>query len=270
MEPAPVGATSKKKAARPRKPPQRPGTGLFGKAVLKEAIDLLPKLPDTDAVEEIRQFLRRNLHFNSEETRHRSANYIISRMFPSGRADASLRLFAKRYAGKQDLKEACFYRFMKAEPLLQQVTEDLLLPSIGQGRLTRRKIKDYLGRKVPGSRSIDTCATAIVAAYLAAGIVKADRAKITYAVHDIPLAGFAFILHSEFPEPGMYDLAQVDGNPAVRAMLWIPEQILSSLYELRNGGLISKISEIDNIRQFTTKWTLDQLVEHLVSRGERA
>ena len=46
--------------------------------------------------------------------------------------------------------------------------------------------------------------------------------------------------------------------------------LLPSLYELRNQGLISKVSEIDNIRQFTTKWTLDELVEHLVAEGMKA
>ena len=46
-------------------------------------------------------------------------------------------------------------------------------------------------------------------------------------------------------------------------MLWNPEFILPELYELRNQGLISKVSDIDTVRQFTTKFTLDQLVERL-------
>lgn len=46
----------------------RRGTGLFGKAMLKEAIEILPLLPDTESVEEVRRFLRDNLHFSSEQT----------------------------------------------------------------------------------------------------------------------------------------------------------------------------------------------------------
>jgi len=38
---------------------------------------------------------------------------------------------------------------------------------------------------------------------------------------------------------------------------------------LRNQRLISKVSEIDNIRQFTTKYTLAGVVEHIVSGGEK-
>jgi hypothetical protein len=31
--------------------------------------------------------------------------------------------------------------------------------------------------------------------------------------------------------------------------------------------MISKVSEIDNIRQFTTKWTLGQVVGHLAAKS---
>ena len=58
----------------------------------------------------------------------------------------------------------------------------------------------------------------------------------------------------------------LDGH-SIRAMLWNPERLLHALYELRNQGLISKISEIDNIRQFTTKHTLARVVEQIVSGG---
>lgn len=46
---------------------RRIGTGLFGKAVLKEAIELLPVLPATDSLDGLRQFLRAHLHFSAEE-----------------------------------------------------------------------------------------------------------------------------------------------------------------------------------------------------------
>jgi len=67
----------------------------------------------------------------------------------------------------------------------------------------------------------------------------------------------------------MYDITKLESNPTIRAMLWNPDKILVSLYELRNQGIISKISEIDNIRQFTVKWTLDQVVEHVIAGGKR-
>jgi len=107
-----------RKAVSPRR-----GTAMFGKAVLKEAIELLPHFPDTESLPEIGAFLRSHLHFSAEQTRQRYANYIIRRMFPEGYADQALREFATTYAKRQELREVCFYRFCKAEPLMFSIIE---------------------------------------------------------------------------------------------------------------------------------------------------
>jgi len=247
---------------------QRYGTEMFGKAVLKEAVQILPKLPDSESLDEIRSFLRAKLHFSAEQTRHRYANYITRRMFPNGYADAPLLLFAKAFPDAQELRDVCFYRFLLSEPLEVEIIEDLILPNLGSGRLSRERIRKRLAEKFPEAKSIVDCGKAIVDALTAGGIVKADRTKISFAYREIPVTSFAFVLHSEFPEPGMYDIRKLDENRMIRAMLWNPERLLHALYELRNQGLISKISEIDNIRQFTTKHTLAGVVEQIVSGGK--
>lgn len=84
------------------------------------------------------------------------------------------------------------------------------------------------------------------------------------------MASLAFVIYSEFPEPGMYDISKIESNRAIRVMLWNPDRILPSLYELRNQGIIAKVSEIDNVRQFTTKWDLAQMVQHLVACREKS
>lgn len=242
---------------------QRRGTGMFGKAILKEAIQILPSLPDTESLAEIRAFIRNNLHFSAEQTRERNANYIVRRMFPDGYADSSLRSFAKAFPDTQKLRDVCFYRFLRAEPLETELIEDLIIPNLGVGRLSRELIRKHLVEKFPEARSIVDSAKAIVDALTAANIVKADRSKITFAFRDISVLSFAFVLHSEFPEPGMYDIRKLEENRLIRAMLWNPERLLNTLYELRNRGFISKISEIDNIRQFTTRHTLAAMVAQL-------
>jgi DNA repair protein RadC len=256
--------------AKEQKVTPRRGTDLFVKAILKETIQILPRLPDTESLDEIRLFLRAELHFSAEQTRHRYANYIIRRMFPDGLADRPLRLFAKRFPKDQALRDVCFYRFMKAEPLEAEVIEALLIPSIGTGRLSRERIKQYLAGRYPSSQSIKDSSQAIVEAMVSAGVAKADKVTLTYAYREIPVPAFAFILHSEFPEPGMYDIKKVEQNPFIRAMLWNPEQLLSSLYELRNLGLLAKISEIDSIRQFTTRHALVEVVDRLAAGGNKA
>jgi len=254
----------------PKKTIQRSGTGLFGKAMLKEAIQILPHLPDTESLDEIRAFLRGNLHFSSEQTRQRNASYVIRRMFPHGYADAPLRRFAECFPGSVELGEVCFYRFVHVEPLVLNIVEDLIRPNIASGALSRRKLREYLSQKYPDSRSINDCAKATVDVLSAGGLVRTGREKIGFAYRDIPVASFAFILHSEFPEPGMYDIRKMEENRILHAMLWNPERLLSTLYELRNRGLISKVSEIDTVRQFTTKYTLGEAVDRLIAGETRA
>lgn len=262
--------TAPKHSSRQKKRIQRPGTGMFGKAMLKEAIRILPTLPDSESIDEIRSFIRNNLHFSAEQTRERNASYIIRRMFPNGLADHPLRAFAKAFPDTQELRDICFYRFLQAESLEVEFVEDLILPNLGTGKLTRDRIRQYLKEKFPEIRSIGDCSQAIVDALSAAGIVNADRTKISFAYRDIPIPSFAFVLHSEFPEPGMYDIRKLTENRRIRAMLWNPERLLHSLYELRNLGLISKVSEIDNIRQFTIKHTLAGVVEQIISGRKTA
>ena len=64
----------------------------------------------------------------------------------------------------------------------------------------------------------------------------------------------------------MYDIGLIDRNEVFRSQLWHPDDILPALYELRNQGLISKVSEIDTMRQFTVKYSLEEVVKQMVTR----
>jgi len=248
-----------------KKDVKRQGTGMFSQAVLKEGIEILPQLPDTENLEEIKQFIENNLHFSAVETRKRYSNYIISRLFLDGLADHALRSFAKNFAEGQELRDVCFYRFCKAEPLMFSIFEDIILPAIGNGQIERSRLRQYLTNRFPLSKNIKKGAKGIVEALNAGRIALSDRNKISCKYREISIPSFAFIVHSEFPEPGIYDIAKIEQNRSIRALLWNPNRVLPSLYELRNWGLIAKVSEIDTVRQFTTKYTLDQVVEKLVS-----
>lgn len=258
-----VSLSPKKELQQKKTPARKQGTGFFGKAVLKEAIQLLPNLPPHGTIDEIKNLIKQKLHFNAEETRRRRTDYIVYRMFPNNSGDSSLILFAQKYAGLQELREACFYRFCVVEPIMVRIIEELLLPSIGKGSVLRDSISEYIASLLPSSKSVKDYAHAIIDALAAGGIIKADRKQITFGYRDIPIASFAFVLHSEFPSSGMYDIAKLEENSRIRTMLWNPDRILPALYDLRNIGIITKISEIDNIRQFTTKWTLSQVVDNL-------
>ena len=245
----------------------RRGTELFAKAALKEAIAALPQLPDTESLDAISAYLRQRLPYSAEQTRSRNAEYIIRRMFPLGYADTALRRFARRYASTQALRDACFYRFLKAEPFMVRVAESLLLPNIGSGHLSRRELADFVAVCYPSIKRHRDYGLSITDALTAGGVVKADRLRLTFGYRDIPLAAFAFVLQSEFDQPGIYAISKLEASSAIRALLWNPDQLLPALYELRNLGLIAKVSEIDSIRQFAIRWNIEEVVERLEQAG---
>jgi hypothetical protein len=261
--------TGKAKTKTPKSAASRVRTGLFGKSMLEEAIEMLPLLPDTDSLEEVRDFLKNHLRFSAQSTRDRNAHYITQRMFPDGHADLALLAFARAYVSRQELRDVCFYRFCKVEPLMYEVIENLLLPAIGTGQLQRSVLRNYLTHRFPTYSSAKDCVFAIIDALTAGGVITADRLTMNFTYRDIKIPSFAFILHSEFPEPGMFDIGKLEQNRAIRAMLWKPDAIISALYELRNRNIISKVSEIDTVRQFTTKYTLEQVCEALARAGTR-
>lgn len=240
-------------------------TALFANALLRDTIAVLPRLPETASLDEVRVCIRSLLHYNGEQTRHRYASYITRRLFPDGRVDRALPAFARAYAGRQELRDVCFYRFCRAEPLMYDLIADLVLPSIGSGHLERYYLRGYLGQRFPdaAAQTVDNCGKAAVQALETTGLASSDRQTLTYAYRDIRIPAFAFIVLSEFPVPGMYDIAKLEQNRAIRSMLWNPDRLLPALYELRNRGLISKVSEIDSVRQFTTRATRDEVVEAL-------
>lgn len=251
--------------------PEKRVPRMFSPSALKEAVAILPTLPESGSADKARAFLRSRLHFNSEGTRSDYAGYIVKRIFPEGSIDSAMLTFARIYEGRRELRDVCFYRFCKSEPLMADVVVDLLLPSIGVGKISREAIRTFLGERFgPSHKYITKCTQAIVETLTAANLANSEKHSISFAYRDILLPSFAFVIHSEFPEPGMYDISKLEQNRVIRAMLWNPDRVLPSLYELRNQGIISKISEIDNIRQFTTRWALDEVVRQIVQTGGRA
>ena len=247
---------------------RRRGTEIFGKAVLKEAIQILPKMPLTTSMAEMTLFLNKNLPFNSEETRARRGRYVKFNMFPEGKVDISLLKFARAFSESRELKDVCFYQFCCAQNLMVDFIENIMVNRLNVGFMTRDIVTEYLNERFPGSKAIHDGSSAICEALLGAEITAKKNKNITFTLRSIPIMSFAFVLHSEFPEPGMYDIDKIDENRMLRAMLWNPDQFLHTLYELRNRGIISKISEIDNVRQFTTKYSLAGVVEQIISGGQ--
>jgi DNA repair protein RadC len=234
---------------------------------MKETVALAPELPETESLEEVRAFLRGRLHFSAEQTRERYASYIARRLFPEGYADRALRAFARAFAGRQELRDACFYRFCTAERLLPKVVNDLLRPAVGAGTLERARLRDYLAAQFPESRDVSNTAMAIVEALTGAGIAQVDRLRLRFGYREVAPAALAFVIYGEFPEPGMYEIRALEENAVVRALLWNPDRLLPGLYELQEQGMLARVSEIDRVRQFTTRGWRDEVIPALAAEA---
>jgi len=239
---------------------------IFANAVTRDSLEILPQLPETQDINAITAFIKNNLHYNSGESRNRYANYVVKRLFSGGNVDLSLIRFGHSFVNTPDLQDVCFYKYIHAEPFLHQIIIELLLPSISKGFVKRNEIVQYTDATFPNMKSNDKCVQAIVDVLVKTNMCKLQKQELTLKNRKPNLASFTYILHSEFKEPGMYAHNLLKGNSYISAMLWEPDCIEAMLYELRNNGYISKVSNIDGIKQFTTKYHLAEITEMLIMR----
>src|SRR5688500_7806884 len=118
------------------------------------------------------------------------------------------------YAGRRELRDDCFYRFCTVQALMPHVLDELVLPNLSSGAFERSRVRGYLRQQFPGAKdnTISTASGGMVDALVAGGIARADRNVITFAYRPVLLPSLAFILHSEFPEPGLHDLGLLEQN----------------------------------------------------------
>jgi hypothetical protein len=257
-------------APEPKQPVRRTRTGLFSACVFRDALKLIHKIPLGSTIDQAREFLQtQGLHYSGATTRHRYASYIINRVFPLGVVDQALCRFVRAFQGSQSHRDVLAYRHMCAEPLTREVVVDLILPALGRQVVPRTHLRKYLARKFPSAKpnSINSCGKAIVEILGESQLVGATRTELSVHSRQVDVNAFCFLVHSEFPEVGMHRLDDLEGSAAFKAMLWTKEDMKTCLYELRNRGLITKVSEVDSLRQFTTRYTLAEVVDRIEAGG---
>jgi hypothetical protein len=240
------------------------------KDLADHALAHLPQAAKYHSVEEFRNYLDGTLRFNSEATRRRSANYIVSRFFPSGVYNDDLPQFARVTDRKPALGEALFYLTCRAEKIASLVAEEIVFPSLAQGGVGRNRIREYVQSKFPDSKSANDVSQSIVRTYEVYGIGNASRTHLNVSLREGWLPSFAYILHLEFSEPGMHTFESMLDGPMHKWLLWDRQWMVKQLYLLREAGLLSKVSEIDRMRQFTTKYNLPEAVRRIAGLVEGA
>jgi hypothetical protein len=181
-------------------PPRFPEPKLrvYAKDLADHALEHIPKLSGCQSIEGIRTYLTGNLRFNSEATRRRNANYLISRFFPGDVVHHDVLAFAAAAEGKQAVGDALFYLTGRTEKIVSLVAEEVVFPSLTEGGVSRTRIRDCVQARLPGSKSAGEVGSAIVGTYQTYGIGSATRTRLNVVLREGCLASFAYILHLEF------------------------------------------------------------------------
>ena len=235
---------------------------MVSRSLLKDAAAILPTLPITDNFSEVREHIISNLKYNSEYSRKRYQRYITSYIFPDSIVDKPLLVFSKKVSSNT-LRNVCLYKFCKRYPLMQELFYELFIPNISRGTIARKKVDDYLKEKFPNSAMGVDGSRGFLESLKHANVIKSNGRNLTFGYRQVDPISFAYMLHAEFPSPGMYDISKIERNQLFVSQLWQSRDLLESLFVLRNKGIISKVSEIDTVRQFTTKFTLEQFAASL-------
>lgn len=247
-----------------------PSLRVYAKDLAEHALKHLPKLAGCKSIDDIRKYLTDKLSFNSQATRRRNANYLISRYFPGEVVHPDVATFAAAVEGQPALGDALFYLTSRTEKIVALVAEQIVFPSLALGGVSRTKIRDFVQAQFPNSKSAKQIGVAVVGTYQTFGVANATRTKLNVSLREGSLAAFAYVLHLEFPEPGMHSFEKMLNGPMHKWLLWDQEWMVRQLYVLREAGLLSKVSEIDRMRQFTTKYTLADAMKPIVALAKES
>lgn len=255
-----------------RKPePKEPQMRTFVNDEIANSLTFISQAAQFESLEAFKAYLKDRLPYNSESTRQRRANHILDRFFPGNRLDSPLTYYAAHCTSQQDLKPALFYHVLKAEPLAAKTAEEFIWPALPIGRVDREDMRDFILRYLPdiGASSQKNALRSLFTTYDLLSVGVQEGTTLRFQVHTGTLEAFLYILTAEFPQPGIYAFEVLEQGPLRRWLLWDREWLRRQLYNLRDFGLISKISEIDTIRQFTLQLDQSTALKHYFEHPER-
>lgn len=251
--------------------PEEPPMRTFANDEIANSLALIPQAAQFESYEVFKAHLQQRLPYNSESTRLRRANYILNRFFPQERLDVPLTYYASHCTTQEDLKPALFYHVLKAEPLAAEVAEEFIWPALPIGRVDREDLREFILRYLPGigASSQKNTLRSLFTTYDLLSIGVPDGTTLRFQVHRGTFEAFLYILTAEFPQPGMYRFEELEEGPMRHWLLWDREWMHQQLYNLRDLGILSKVSQIDALRQFTLQYDRWAALRHYFEHPER-
>jgi hypothetical protein len=254
-----------------RPEPSEPEMSTYANDEVANALELIPQAAQFETFEAFKNHLCDNLPYNSESTRKRRAGYILKRFFPKERLDVPLTYYAARCTSQEDLKPAVFYHVLKAEPLAAKVAEELIWPALPVGRIGREDMREFILRHLPDiSKASQTkILQALFKTYHLLSVAAEEGTSLRFQIHTGTLSGFLYVLTAQFAQSGIYSFETLEQGPMRHWLLWDREWMRGQLYNLRDLGIISKVSEIDTVRQFTLQFDQWTALRHFFEHPQR-
>jgi hypothetical protein len=224
--------------------------------VQDEIANVLRFIPESirfENVEGFKNYLEENLPYNSISTRRRRADYFINRYFPEKRINTPLTFFSGKCSDQVDLSHAVFYETLKAEPFVARIAEDVVWPALPTGYVDKEILREFIVRHLEdlGTSSLNKMLRAIFKTYDLLSVGEPEGDLLHIQIHKGTLEGFLYVLAAQYPRPGVYSFDSLYEGPMRHWLLWDKEWMRQQLYNLQDAAIISKVSEIDTVKQFT-------------------
>ncbi|HOU13762.1 MAG TPA: DUF1819 family protein [Anaerolineae bacterium] len=234
------------------------------------ALTFIPQAARFATYADFKEHLRQRLPYNAESTRQRRANYILERFFPGERLDTPLAYYAARCTA-EDLKPVLFYHICRAEPLAAAVAEELVWPALPRGYVEREEMREFILRHLPdlASSSQKKVLQSLYYTYSLLEIGISDDTTLRFQIRSSTLPAFLYLLTAEFPQPGIYTFEALEQGPLHRWLLWDRGWMRRQLYNLRDAGIVAKVSEIDTVRQFTLAYAIPDALRYFFEELDR-
>jgi hypothetical protein len=241
-----------------------PEVRTFANDEIANALVYIPKAAEFEDLAAFKVHLAERLPYNSASTRQRRANYITDRFLPDDVLHTPLTYYAARCATQEDLKPVLFYHVLQVELLVAKVAVEFIWPALPVGYIERETLREFILRYLPdASPATQTkILRSIYRTYDLLAVGVEANSTLHFRIRPGTFEAFLYIFTAEFPQPGIYTFDTLETGPLRHWLLWDREWIRRQLYNLRDLGIVTKVSEIDTVRQFSLQMDQRAALQH--------
>ena len=220
---------------------------------IESSLQFLPTAFDFGSKGSFAEYLKANLPYNTESTRARRGSYILNRYLNYPDIKNPLTFMLSKTNNILAHKNALFYVIQKQEKIAYQFAEEVIWANLALGFISKSQITEFLTRYFPmkEKNSINKVQKALLNTYALLGMGNEKDDRLYFSLHNAELESFLFVLTSEYPQPATIPFDKIMNGFIHQHMLWHRDWIKDQLYRLRELKIISKIAEIDFVKQFT-------------------